>query len=275
MKRWDRTARKASRLIRKGKAELSDRQLLWMWVILALTLVILTAFLAVSCGRQMTASDAEVPVSVKSRTPLTAGAVSETAYYTDNLNWFGRSNKTVQKGLQYFYRQTGVQPYLYLTNSLGLTDETPTQAALQEYAASLYGTLFRDEGHLLVVLYENSNAADGIVYSLFAGNAAKTVMDEEAVSILKAYWEAAASNSDAYPKGKEDRMFADVFTATARNIMGVKDRTGWVIALAVLLTLMIVIIVRDFRKAWRMRRKLEQEEERAGAEETEPAVKVL
>ena len=241
--------------------ELSDRQSLWFWIILAVTLIILTAFFAVSCSRNvLSGPDPGIAPSVIRRTKLKEGAVTETAYYTDHLDWLGKNNEQALKGLRYFYRQTGVQPYVFLTNNLGLDAEEPTEEALTAYAESLYESLFQDEGHLLLVIYENRRSGNGILSGCTVGSEAAAVMDEDAVSILTAYLKAALADGTRYPQDERDRMLSDVFQNTAKNIMAVRDRSGWVIALAVLLTFTVTFILVDFAKAWQAAKKQEEAE---------------
>ena len=243
--------------------ELSDRQSLWFWLVLAAALVVVTAFFAVSCSRNdFTAEDAAIPRSLVRRTRLRENAVTETGYYTDHLDWLGKNNETALKGLRYFYKQTGVQPYVFLTNNLGLEADQPDRETLQRYAEELYDGLFQDQGHLLLVIFENRRH-EGTLFGFVTGTAAAGVMDEEALSILEAYLDTALRDGQHYPQGSRDKMISDVFEKTARNIMSVKDRTGWIAVLVLLVTVMLAVAAVDFGKAWKKVREQEQAKEKA------------
>lgn len=261
------------RKVKKAKAsqETGDRQGLWFWATLALTLVILVALLAVSCGSRPAGSDPGVAQSLKKRTKLADGIVTETGYYTDNLNWLGKNNSRVLKGLRYFYRQTGVQPYVYLTNNLGLGSAVPSRESLAAFAETLYDTLFQDEGHLLLVIYVNAKISEEPIVSCVTGVSASAVADQEAEQILEAYLSAAMNDADRYPSGAQDQMLSDVFRHTAENIMSVSDRTGWIAALSVILILFALIILVDFGRAWSRQKKERLKLEKELAKEEEAA----
>lgn len=230
-----------------------------MWVTLVATLLIVTALLAVSCSKE-SASAVHVASSTTRRTKLAAGNVVETGYYTDNLNWLGKNNRTVLKGMKYFYRQTGVQPYLYLTDTVD-SNGRPTEEELAAYANLMYDTLFQDEGHCLLLVYENDiYLPDNYMCYCVAGVAASTVMDEEAIGILTDYLDASYFNYQTYPKGSEAKMVADIYRSTAKNIMAIKDRTAWIVALSLLLAVILAIVLIDFWKAWKKQKNLEAEQ---------------
>jgi hypothetical protein len=78
--------------------------------------------------------------STVQRVPLPKGSVHETGYFTDELNWIG-SKATLTAGMKHFYEKTGVQPYLYITDTVN-GSHTPTTAELEAYANGLYDRLF-------------------------------------------------------------------------------------------------------------------------------------
>ncbi|MBO4873462.1 MAG: hypothetical protein J5496_08655 [Lachnospiraceae bacterium] len=246
--------------------ERQDAKKLWLWLGTALGLILATALLAVSCSSVSAASEGGAALSLRKRNRLPEGSVIETAYYTDNLNWLGKNNSTVQKGLKYFYQETGVQPYLYLTNNIGLASVTVSREELQAYTKSLYRTLFKDEGHLLLVIFRNERLVSGDLLCFETGQAAASVIDEEALSILRQYYEAARADGDY--EGREARMLSDVFRNTANNIMSVKNRSAWIVILVLILVTIAVITAVDFRRAWR-KRKEEEARERAALQKAQ------
>jgi len=245
------------------RREQRENQGLWIWLTLTFTLVMLVALLAVSCGSNLKGSS-DVKDSATRRTRLASGLVTETGFYTDNTDRLGRNNATLQKGMKYFYNQTGIQPYLYLTSSLG-TPGAPDSFAMENYAEMLYTTLFRDEAHLLLLIYENEQTYAGYQASCRVGSAAEKLMDQEAVDILLEYLESAYFNEE-YSSSRRDQMYSDVFRNTARNIMDVKDRSPWIIALSLMLAVFVLLIVLDFRKAWRADRMAERKNSGAKGE---------
>ena len=157
-------------------------------------------------------SSAEIQTSTIHRERLNSGSLVNVGWYTDNLDWIRDPDK-LEKGLAYFYKRTGVSPYLYLTEDVsGVLD--PTQAQLDAFAGELYDTLFRDEAHFLVVFQEH----DGVYNTRYVcGLEARAVMDDEACEILLDYL-------DAYYFGDYDdeEYFAKAFTDAADRIMDTK-----------------------------------------------------
>lgn len=252
---------KKARLKKKSVPLRGENNGLWIWITLALSMVLIVAWLGLSIG-SASQGKSDVAASYTRRTRLAEGQVTETGYYTDNIGWLGRGNTRVLQGMRYFYQQTGAQPYLYLTSNLG-SAEAPDSYAMRAYAEMLYETLFRDQGHVLLLIYRNELYGEGYLTHIQVGSAAASVMDQEAVGILQEYLDSAFENTDLYPESGRDRMFSDIFRNTAWNIMGVRDNSGWFIALAVILLVMGLIIVIDFRRAWRRQKKERDEEKTA------------
>lgn len=160
-------------------------------------------------------SSAEIQTSTIHRERLNSGSLVNVGWYSDNLDWIRDPDK-LEKGLAYFYKRTGVSPYLYLTEDVsGVLN--PTQAQLDAFAGELYDTLFRDEAHFLVVFQEH----DGVYNTRYVcGLEARAVMDDEACEILLDYL-------DAYYFGDYDdeEYFAKAFTDAADRIMDTKIPT--------------------------------------------------
>ena len=130
-------------------------------------------------------SSAEIQTSTIRRERLNSSSLVNVGWYTDNLDWIRDPDK-LEKGLAYFYKRTGVSPYLYLTEDAeGVLD--PTAAQLDAFAGELYDTLFRDEAHFLVVFQEHN----GVYNTRYVcGLEARAVMDDEACEILLDYLDA-------------------------------------------------------------------------------------
>ena len=224
-----------------------DKQLFLRWLILIAVLIVLVALTAVSCSK-MNARTAGITPSTRQRTKLASGLVRETDYYTDSLGRISNRQKLLT-GMKYFYRKTGIQPYLYLTDTIG-PSPSPSEEEMAQAADKLYSGLFQDEGHLLLLYYENAeDSADHRLYCC-TGSAAQTVADEEACDIILDYIDTYYYNDSRYPAGSESQLFSDAFENAAKDMMSIRSRAWWIAALAVLMTLILAVVLIDFRKAW-------------------------
>lgn len=109
------------------------------------------------------------------------GTVNLNGFYSDPDGLlYDDEISSLEKGLEHFYKTTGVCAYVYLVEAL---DEGVDG---NDYAASLYDELFSDEGHILL-LYDYTNA---YMYDA-CGYGIGTTIDAEAVDIIYDYVEAA------------------------------------------------------------------------------------
>ena len=167
----------------------------------------------------------DITKSTVVREALPPGSVNETGYYTDGLNVIKDRNALLE-GMKYFYQETGVQAYLYLTGPSGGFDSRPSMEELDDLANGLYDELFTDEAHLLLIYYEYQNS---YVNYYLTGAQAKTVIDEEAGDILLDYLDRYYyDDSLTY-----EEFFSKVFRETADRIMTV-TRSPWIPVLIVL-----------------------------------------
>lgn len=146
------------------------------------TLIIFTLVVSFSS----TNSESGVTKSTVKREKLESTYVSDdTIGYTDELGWIENSSK-VKTGLRNFYKKTGVVPYVYITDNIdGDTSGNYTQDECEKFGNKIYDRLFNDEGHLLLVFCEYRPSEYNSFY--IVGNAAKTVIDDEAGEILLDY----------------------------------------------------------------------------------------
>ncbi len=163
------------------------------------------------------------------RKPLPAGSVNETAYYTDTLGWIGNRTQLLS-GLRHFYQQTGVQPYLYITDTIN-GSHYPSVDQLDAFARALYDELFTDEAHLLLVFFEYDG---GYMDRYVCGTQAKTVIDTEAADILLDYLDRYYYYDDL----TDEQFFSKSFADAADRIMTV-TRSPWI---PVFITISIVIL---------------------------------
>lgn len=108
-------------------------------------------FVSNSGGSSITKSTVE-------REPLEASAVITTDYYHDELGWI-RSATKLEDGMKSFFQETGVQPFLYITDTVNGT-HYPTADDMDTYANDLYDAYIEDEGHILV-LFSNMRGIRG------------------------------------------------------------------------------------------------------------------
>ena len=93
------------------------------------------------------------------------------------------------------------------------------------FSARLYDELFQDEGHFLLVYQE---AWGNYMVGYTAGTQAKSIMDDEAVGILRDYLDR-YNTSDL----SDEEYFSTVFQKTGERIMTV-TKSPWPVAAALL-----------------------------------------
>ena len=208
-------------------------------------MVILSLFsMIASGGRGGTGS---VAPSTVQREPLPASA-AETGYYTDELGWI-LNERQLLSGMKAFYRETGVQPYLYITDNINGSYE-PTAQEIGEYAAALYEQLFTDEGHFLLIYQEY----DGYMAGYTAGAQAKSVMDNEAVAILQGYLDL-YNTSDL----TDEEYFGQVFQKTGERIMTV-TKSPWPVVGGIFGMLLLVALCFFWWKKHKEQKNLEAQQ---------------
>lgn len=218
-------------------------------VILIVVVVIALAFSAVA-GNLGTGSN--IPASTAHREALPAGMAQQTDYYTDELGWItNRSELTA--GLKHFYQKTGIQPYLYIVDNIN-GNYSPTIEQLSSFARATYNQLFTDEAHFLLV-FQEANGAYNCGYHI--GDAAESVLDDEAISILSGYI------GRYYTQDIDDeQFFSYVFRDTADRIMAVTRSPVPFVIGGIVLLLLVALLFSWWKRAKAQRnREAEQLEE--------------
>lgn len=185
-------------------------------------------------------SNSQFTSSTHERTALTPGASAEMGYYTDFVGWIN-DERALKRGFERFFSETGVQPYVYITNTVvDLPD--PTQQQLDEFAGGLYGELFPDEAHLLLVIYTSGS---NYLKSFSCGMEAASVIDIEAEHIIKDYLDKYLS----YNTYTKSEALSQAFSSAATRMMSV-TYPSWVtvIVLAGVAAIVIVLYVRRRKK---------------------------
>jgi uncharacterized membrane protein len=198
-------------------------------------------------GSMNSSGGGDITFSSVKRDPLPKGSVNETEYYTDRLGWINNETKLIS-GLKHFYEKTGVQPYLYLTDTIN-GSHFPTEQDLEAFATDLYDELFTDEAHLLIVFFEYEGQYKGWY---IVGTQAKSVIDAEAGNILadyidRYYYDSSLSNEE---------FFSKAFTDAADRIMTV-TRSPWITVFIVLGVVVLVIVLFIWWKKHKEQKNLE------------------
>lgn len=211
--------------------------------------MLLVAFIIISV--MMSSSGGSVQKSTYEREKLPASVVTETGYYTDEGGWFSNRNQ-LESGMRDFYRETGVQPYLYL-----LPNGTSTSVSeLTGMAEKLYGELFQDEGHFLLVFCDDNNGGYNCGYAV--GSQAKAVMDDEAVAILADYLDRYYNDYSI----SEEEIFSKAFEDTGERIMTVTKSPAGTIAVCVAVIIVAALVFVTLQK-----RREQKEKERRQMED--------
>ena len=237
-----------------------------LMILVIVIAIILAVFTAMSANRPAStdldySSASEITRSTRDREKL-SGTTWSNDCYTDQLGWISNS-ATLTDGLRTFYNETGVLPYLYLTDNVN-DDYMPTVAEATALAETLYDQLFSDEDHFLLVFVESTDlerSGENFVAGYEIGHRARTVMDDEAVSILADYIKAYY-----YTDGLTDEQyFAKAFSEAGTSMMTVYQSPWVKVAIIFIVAAGAIIVLAIARSIYK--RKTEREKEKA--EETE------
>ena len=202
-------------------------------------------------GQLITGGGSSITTSTVEREPLDKRYVNETGYYTDELGWI--ENSTVLKnGMRTFYNETGVFPYLYITDTVN-GETRPSDEDFNIYVNELYDELFTDEGHILLLFHEYNSDSNYTSWYI-CGNQAKTVMDEEACNILLDY-----IDSYYYSDRNESQMFGEAFADAGERIMK-KTTPFYLYAIGIVAVVVILIILFSWWKKAKKQKNLEAEQ---------------
>lgn len=168
-----------------------------------------------------------------------SGIVELDEYFTDELGWIS-SRSEVEKGMKHFYKETGVQPYLLITDTIEGTSTDFSESTFEDFANDYYDNLFEDEAHLLVIFFER----DGMYRTCcVVGSEAKTVVDEEAREIILDY-----IDHYYYSDYSEDEFFSRSFSESADRMMKITPDYKWVIGLLIVCAVILFIVYRWWKK---------------------------
>lgn len=225
----------------------------WPGVIIIALLVVV--FLVTKFGGSMTGGRSTIAREKIDGTEFVANCVVDEIDYINNEGKTGR-------GLKEFWKETGVQPWVYFkAYEPSLNSDEACAAWAKSYAESL------GYNHIFLFVYFESEAEShgndstpGYMYHI-TGPSATQVMDNEAVGLFWNYLDADWVSWDA---NDTDGMMIHIFDRTAKTIMRVstttKDIVLWVVIGLVVIAVgsFTVIVITKKRNA-----------ERERAEETE------
>ncbi len=187
-------------------------------------------------------------LSTCKRKKAAAEALWDGSWYADELGRV-QDEKELISGLKAFYRRTGERPFLAILGNV-------SPEALDGYTQDLFGALFADSGHLLVVYDE---WGDGLYYLSCHRGADSPLTEADETALLDCL-------ERAYADGRND-SYGTAFSAgfrEAAGLMSVQKRTNGaavvLLSLAAVLALLVVLLLALLRKnARRARRWMEDE----------------
>lgn len=175
-----------------------------------------------------------VTKSTVEREPLKPYASFNKNAYDDDAGWI-HDKKALQKGMESFYKQTGIQPALAIYEDID-GEKYLSDSKIEDFMYEEYDRLIGHERGLLLLFCEYADS-DWYAYYM-AGEDAQTVMDSEASEILMDYVHDLYTN-DSY---SDEEFFGAVFSKTADRIMTVTPTVASRIPLIVGAVLVIAVL---------------------------------
>lgn len=176
------------------------------------TAVVVLVVICMLFGALSSVGSSSVTRSTVTRTKLEPYASFQKNAWDDHAGWLSNA-ATLNKGMESFYKATGVQPALGIMNDIE-GNNNPSNAEVEAFASDLYDTLIGHERGILLLFCEWYPSDYDVYY--MAGEDAQTVMDSEACDILMDYVHAYYTSDLT-----EDEYFAKVFADTGERIMTV------------------------------------------------------
>lgn len=181
----------------------------------------------VSCSSVAFSSD--ITASTVDREALPSSAVSTELsqhYYDEDGSWVENSS-AIEAGLESFYEDTGVQPYVWILPNGSVT----STSELATMADESYDEVFDDEAGFLLMFCDDGYYSFNCGYAV--GSEAKTVMDDEAIDILVDYLDRYYQEASS-----DEEVFSLAFEKTGERIMS--RTTSPVVYVAICVAVVIV-----------------------------------
>jgi len=213
-------------------------------IVVTIFFIVLLSFIgglgASSGGNSGGGSGGSITASTVRREKLDGQYVDTTDYYEDHAGWIGSASK-LERGMKSFFHETGVQPYLYITETVN-GNPYPSDEEMEDFANGLYDELFTDEGHLLVVFQEYNSDGNYFCWCV-AGKQAKTVFDNEARDIFCDY-----IDHYYYSDLSEEEFFSEAFEKTGERMMTVTRSPIATVSIVVGVILLVLILFSWWKK---------------------------
>lgn len=155
-----------------------------------------------------------VDLEEKKRTKLAAEACTRSDRVLEDLLEWLSDTEEVTDAMDYFYAETGIQPFLLICDSIDGKGGEITDDEAEDFLDELYTSLYADEGHMIFVFMEYEESE--YITFLYTGADADSLMDEDAKEIFFTnvdwYYTDSSLSDEAY--------FAKIFRDSADDIMG-------------------------------------------------------
>ncbi len=148
---------------------------------------------------------------VREKLPESA-CITEDIWIDDSIHWLG-NDSSVREAMKYFQKQTGIQPYLLITDNLNGKGGNITDEEAESYLAALYDSLYSDEGHMIFTFMEY--APSQYITYLYTGTAADSVMDSDARNLFLDCVDRYYTDSSL----SDEEFFEKIFLKSADQIM--------------------------------------------------------
>ncbi len=186
------------------------------------------------------------------REKLDASQCKESSEWIDDeLGWLSKQS-TVKNAMDSFYKDTGGQPYLIITDNIDGKGEDLTDEEVESYLTNVYDSLYSDEGHMILLFIEYEPSE--YYRFVYTGTAADGVIDSSAkeyiMNLVDAYYTDTSLTDDEY--------FAKIFTTAGENLMqdfNESTHTRNIIIIIIVIGVILIIVLFLVRRASEARAK--------------------
>ena len=175
--------------------------------------------------------------------------IPKDSYYEDNASIINNQDE-LTASLAAFYDKTGVQPYIYTLKNTSFPSSygkiTPT--SLENYAYDLYLSIFKDEGHWLIVFveYENSSFAWIDMHGDYTDNIINDDFFEDFQNDMQEYLESEPLTHAEAIKLAFDNATTRALKPTFSTVMPIVIFLGVFLVIIVVLVIQIVQSVKQY-----------------------------
>lgn len=224
------------------------------------TFIIIIIFLSMIMSVSSNTNNNQIEKSTKERVAL-SGVVNKTDWYDDQIGWISSKNILIS-GLEDFYKETGIQPYILFVpySSDYWNGSTINSTAADNYLEAVYNEKFTDEAHFIFAYFSCKNDTKSEMdgeFRYLSGYSADTIMDNEAINILWGYFEKNYYNTSL----SIEKMISNTFSETAKSIMSAPTNF-WDFANATAIVIVIIVIVVVIYLTVKSKHKREKEKEK-------------